>query len=107
MDERKVQHLNSEGLWNYALRVLGGRAHSTGEMREKLGRRAERVEDVESVLARLKESKYLPDLWEPRLGNLVQRRTSGGAGQDCQVEWGAANDQTASQCVCRKDHFSA
>ena len=66
-----------------------------------------REEDLESVLARLKESKYLPDLWEPRLGNLVQRRTSGGDGQDCQVEWGAANDQTASQCVCRKDHFSA
>ena len=76
-------------------------------MREKLAQRAAREEDLESVLARLKESKYLPDLWQPRLGNLVQRRTSGGDGQDCQVEWGAANDQTASQCVCRKDHFSA
>src|SRR5260370_41964039 len=30
-------------------------------MREKLGRRAERAEDVEGVLARLKESKYLDD----------------------------------------------
>ena len=61
MDERKPRHLDSEGLWNYALRALGGRAHSTGEMREKLGRRAERSEDVEGVLARLKDSKYLDD----------------------------------------------
>jgi regulatory protein len=61
MDERKPRHLDCEGLWNYALRALGGRAHSTGEMREKLVRRADRVEDVEKVLARLKESKYLDD----------------------------------------------
>ncbi|MGD0777190.1 MAG: RecX family transcriptional regulator [Candidatus Solibacter sp.] len=61
MDERKPRYLDSENLWNYALRALGGRAHSTGEMREKLARRAERQADVESVLARLKESKYLDD----------------------------------------------
>src|ERR1035441_3042101 len=61
MDERKPRHLNAEGLWNYALRALGGRAHSTGEMREKLGRRAERAQDVETVLARLKDSQYLDD----------------------------------------------
>jgi regulatory protein len=61
MDERKARHLDAEGLWNYALRALGGRAHSTGEMREKLGRRAEKAEDVERVLARLKDSKYLDD----------------------------------------------
>ena len=61
MKERKPRCLDREGLWNYALRALGGRAHSTGEMREKLGRRAERAEDVEGVLARLKESKYLDD----------------------------------------------
>ena len=61
MDERKARHLDSEDLWNYALRALGGRAHSTGEMREKLARRAEREEDVEGVLARLKQSRYLDD----------------------------------------------
>jgi regulatory protein len=61
MDERKARHLDSEGLWSFALRALGGRAYSIGEMREKLGRRAERMEDVESVLVRLKESKYLDD----------------------------------------------
>ena len=41
--------------------ALGGRAHSTGEMREKLSRRAENPEDVERVLARLKDSQYLDD----------------------------------------------
>jgi len=61
MDERKVRHLDGEGLWHYALRVLGGRAHSTAEMRAKLDRRAARPEDVERVVARLKESKLLDD----------------------------------------------
>jgi len=61
MQERKSRHLDSEGLWNYALRALGGRAHSTGEMREKLNRRAENPDDVERVLARLRDSRYLDD----------------------------------------------
>jgi regulatory protein len=43
------------------VRVLGGRAHSSGELREKLRRRAERAEDVDAVLAKLKELKYLDD----------------------------------------------
>lgn len=61
MDERKPKRLDAERLWTYALRVLGGRAHSTGELREKLRRRAERSEDVDPTLARLKDSGYLND----------------------------------------------
>jgi regulatory protein len=61
MEERKVRHLDSEGLWAYALRVLGGRAQSTGQLREKLRRRAARAEDVDEVLARLKAAGYLDD----------------------------------------------
>jgi regulatory protein len=61
MDERKVRHLDNEHLWDYALKALGARAHSTGELRVKLQRRAARAEDVEEVLRRLKESKYLDD----------------------------------------------
>jgi regulatory protein len=61
MAERKPRQLDSEGLWNYALRALGGRAHSTGELREKLRRRAERAEDVDSTIARLKDVGYLND----------------------------------------------
>jgi regulatory protein len=61
MEERKPRRLDSESLWNYALRALGGRAHSTGELREKLRRRAERQDDVEATIARLKDSGYLND----------------------------------------------
>jgi regulatory protein len=61
MEERKSRLLDAEALWTYALRALGGRAHSTGELREKLRRRAARSADVDSVLARLKEAHYLDD----------------------------------------------
>jgi regulatory protein len=61
MQQRKPRHLDREGLWNYALKVLGGRAHSTGELREKMRRRSDSSEDVEDVIVRLKESKYLDD----------------------------------------------
>jgi regulatory protein len=61
MDERKIRHLDGDGLWNYALKALGARAHSIGELRVKLQRRAAKAEDVEDILARLKESKYLDD----------------------------------------------
>ena len=45
----------------YALKCLGGRAHSTGELREKLRRRSETVADVDTILRKLKESGYLDD----------------------------------------------
>jgi regulatory protein len=61
MDERKIRLLASEGLWAYALKVLGGRAYSIGELREKLRRRAERAGDVDDILARLKDHGYLDD----------------------------------------------
>ena len=61
MEERKTRLLDAEALWGYALRVLGARAHSTGELRQKLRRRAAQAGDVEAVLARLKESQYLDD----------------------------------------------
>ncbi len=61
MAERRPKTLDAERLWNYALRALGGRAHSTGELREKLRRRAEKAEDVEATIARLKDSGYLND----------------------------------------------
>jgi regulatory protein len=53
--------LDADGLWQLALKTLGARACSTGEMRQKLRARAERAEDVDATLARLKEYKYLDD----------------------------------------------
>jgi regulatory protein len=61
MDDRKPKPLDSEALWTYALRALGSRAHSIGELKEKLRRRATRAGDVEDILARLKEHGYLDD----------------------------------------------
>jgi len=61
MPDRKPRLLNSRELWEYALRVLAGRAVSTAEMREKLRRRAELAGDVDAALARLKDYGYLND----------------------------------------------
>jgi regulatory protein len=61
MEDRKPRTLDAESLWSYALKALAGRAHSTGELREKLRRRAERISDIDDVIARLKENGYLDD----------------------------------------------
>ena len=61
MTQRKGKLLPFDQLLNAALRALGGRAHSTGELREKLRKRAERAEDVEAVLKKLKDAGYLDD----------------------------------------------
>ena len=61
MEESRKRFLEGDALWSYALKVLGGRAHSTGELREKLRRRASRLGEVDAVLARLKDHGYLND----------------------------------------------
>lgn len=61
MEEGKKRRLGAQALWSYALKLLGGRAHSTGEMKEKLRRRADRLADVDDILARLKDHGYLND----------------------------------------------
>ncbi len=45
----------------YALRCLSGRAHSSGELREKLRRRSENPDSVNEILGKLKDSGYLND----------------------------------------------
>jgi len=61
MAKRPPQPLDREKLLNVALRALGSRAHSSGELREKLRRRAQNNADVDAVLAKLKEAGYLND----------------------------------------------
>lgn len=61
MAKKPPQPLDREKLLNVALRALGARAHSSGELREKLRRRARNNEDVDAVLAQLKEAGYLND----------------------------------------------
>ncbi len=61
MRDRNPKRLDSDALWQYALKLLGGRAHSSGQIRQKLKLRALRQEDVDAALARLKELGYLDD----------------------------------------------
>lgn len=61
MDKRKQKLLDQEQLTNYAVRALGGRAHSAGELREKLARRAASASDIDVVLGKLREFGYLND----------------------------------------------
>jgi regulatory protein len=61
MAKRQPQLLDREKLFSVALRDLGGRAHSSGELRDKLRRRAQSEEDVDAVLAKLREAGYLND----------------------------------------------
>jgi len=55
------RRLDRAGLWEYALKALAARAHSSGELRVKLDRRAAKPSDVDGVLAQLKEYGYLND----------------------------------------------
>jgi regulatory protein len=59
--KRTTKLLDQESLMNYALRLLGGRAYSMGELREKMRPRAEVLESIDAVIAKLKESGYVDD----------------------------------------------
>ena len=53
--------LPAEKLFEYAVRLLAGRAFSSGELREKLRAKAEKKEDADLAIARLKDLGYLND----------------------------------------------
>ena len=59
--KRSKVKLDEAALFDYALKVLGGRASSSGEMREKLRSRAQLLSDADAVIAKLKEYGYLND----------------------------------------------
>jgi len=59
--ERARRKLDGEALFEYALRALSAQAKSIGELRQKLEARAQRPEDVPSILARLRQCGYLDD----------------------------------------------
>jgi len=61
VQKRSKKLLDADGLWNYTLRLLGGRAYSMGELREKMRQRAEEPGSIDPVIARLKEAGYLDD----------------------------------------------
>jgi regulatory protein len=53
--------LAAPALWEFAVKTLAMRAHSTGEIRRKLVQRAEKPDDVEDIIARLRDYGYLND----------------------------------------------
>ncbi len=57
----RTRRLDADGLWEYAVRCLAGRAYSVADLKRKLRLRAERVTDVDPAVARLKELGYLND----------------------------------------------
>jgi regulatory protein len=61
MADGNTRLLDEPALLAYAVKLLAGRAHSTGELREKLRRRARQATSVDSVLGRLKDNGYLDD----------------------------------------------
>jgi regulatory protein len=52
---RKPKKLDSEGLWQYALRALGQRAQSASELKFKLSQRAVSSADVNATMQKLRE----------------------------------------------------
>jgi SOS response regulatory protein OraA/RecX len=61
MRSRVPAKLTSDGLWNYATRLLSGRALTIGELQKKLAGRAETATDTDEVLSRLKQLHVLND----------------------------------------------
>lgn len=53
--------LDAEALAGYAMRALSSRALSSGELRQRLRRKAERLADVEGVIARMRDHGYVND----------------------------------------------
>jgi len=58
---RKPAPLEYEKLMEYAVRTLAARAHSASELRRKLSRRAANRDDVQRVIAALKEAGAVSD----------------------------------------------
>lgn len=61
MPPRVPPKLDNDKLWNYAARLLSGRAMTIGELQKKLAGRAAIAADVDDVLSRLKQMHILND----------------------------------------------
>ncbi len=71
--------LDDTQLWDYALRVLARRPHSTGELKQKLAARAKSQPDVDAALAKLREYGFADDakFSEAFAGSRLQNRGFG------------------------------
>jgi regulatory protein len=58
---KRKRLLDLAELWDYALKIAGSRAISTGDMRNKLRQRAGLPQDVDPTIDKLKEYGFLDD----------------------------------------------
>lgn len=58
---RPQAKLDGDALFEYAVRALATRSCSSGELRTKLRRRAQKIAEVDPVISRLREIGYLND----------------------------------------------
>lgn len=77
---RTAKLLDAEGLWDYALKLLGMRALSTGELRAKLRTKAAQASDIDGVVSKLRDYKYIDDRKFAE-GFATARRDSQGFGK--------------------------
>lgn len=59
--KRRPKKLGEEELFSYAVKLLGVRGYSSGEMRTKLRAKAAEAGDCDKVIDRLKDIRYLDD----------------------------------------------
>jgi regulatory protein len=59
--QKRPRKLAAEELFEYAVKCLGARAYSTGDLKSKLWRRAAHTPDADAAIARLKDIGYLDD----------------------------------------------
>jgi regulatory protein len=59
--QKRPRKLAAEELFEYAVKCLGARAYSTGDLRSKLRMRAANPADADAVIDRLKDIGYLDD----------------------------------------------
>lgn len=58
---KRPRKLAAEELYEYAVKCLGARAYSAGDLKAKLRQRAAQPADVERIVARLEDHGYLDD----------------------------------------------
>ncbi|HEX4273704.1 MAG TPA: RecX family transcriptional regulator, partial [Bryobacteraceae bacterium] len=58
---KRPRKLASEELYEYAVKCLGARAYSSGDLKSKLRLRAAHPPDADAVISRLEDHGYLDD----------------------------------------------
>ena len=88
-------------LMEYALRALAQRALSAAELRGKLERRSEDEEQIEGVLARLQELRYLDDTQVARIES--QRRGVGAYRVQARLKQRGVGEEVIREVIAARD----